>query len=287
MFGVGSGRAKERYVFRSEEDGMLLAGKVAIVTGASQGIGRACAERLANEGAKVLIADVNDELGFKVAEAINAAGGEAAFHICDVSERLDVHNLVAAALERYERIDVLVNNAAVLDDAPFLELEEAEFDRVITTNLKGSFLCAQAVAKQFVRQIEAEGGKSASPGSIVNMSSVNAWFALPDHVAYSVSKGGIAQLTKAMAIALASYGIRVNAVGPGSIATPMLDEVIKDKAFRTKVLSRTPLGRLGKPQEIAAIVAWLASEQASYVTGTTVYADGGRMPLNYVVPVTE
>ena len=126
-----------------------------------------------------------------------------------------------------------------------------------------------------------------SPGAIVNMSSVNAWFGLPDHVAYTVSKGGISQLTKAMAIALAPYGIRVNAVGPGSIMTPMLDEVIKDKAFRTKVLSRTPLGRLGKPEEIAAIVAWLASDQASYVTGTTVYADGGRMPLNYVVPVPE
>lgn len=265
---------------------MLLDGKIAIVTGASQGIGRACAERLAQEGAKVLLADINDELGTKVAEAINAAGGEAVFHTCDVAERLDVHNLVAAALDRYGRIDLLVNNAAVLDDKPFLELEEAEFDAVIRTNLKGSFLCGQAVARQLVRQVEAE-GENAKPGSIVNMSSVNAWFGLPDHVAYSASKGGIAQLTKSMAIALAPYGIRVNAVGPGSIATPMLDEVIKDKAFRTKVLSRTPLGRLGKPEEIAAIVAWLASEQASYVTGTTIFADGGRMPLNYVMPVSE
>lgn len=263
---------------------MLLQGKTAIVTGASQGIGRACAERLAQEGARVLLADINDELGPQVADGIKAAGGEAAFHSCDVAERLDVRNLIAAALERYERIDVLVNNAAVLDDQPFLELEEAEFDRVIRTNLKGSFLCAQAVAKQLVKQIAEEG---APPGAIINMSSVNAWFGLPDHVAYSVSKGGIAQLTKSMAIALAPYGIRVNAVGPGSIATPMLDEVIKDKAFRTKVLSRTPLGRFGKPEEIAAIVAWLASDQASYVTGTTVFADGGRMPLNYVVPVTE
>jgi len=260
---------------------MLLQGRVAIVTGAAQGIGRACAERLAKEGAKVVVADINDELGPQVAEAIRAAGGEAIFHACDVAERLDVHNLVAAALENYERVDILVNNAAVLDDKPFLELEEAEFDRVIRTNLKGAFLCAQAVARQLVKK---DGG---SPGAIVNMSSVNAWFGLPDHVAYTVSKGGISQLTKAMAIALAPYGIRVNAVGPGSIMTPMLDEVIKDKAFRTKVLSRTPLGRLGKPEEIAAIVAWLASDEASYVTGTTVYADGGRMPLNYVVPVPE
>lgn len=265
---------------------MLLQGKVAIVTGGAQGIGRACAERLAQEGAKVLVADVNDETGAEVANAINATGGEAIFHGCDVTERLDVHNLVAAALERYERVDILVNNAGVLDDKPFLELEEAEFDRVIRTNLKGAFLCAQAVAKQLVKQIS-EGGATASPGAIVNMSSVNAWFGLPDHVAYSVSKGGIAQLTKSMAVALAPYGIRVNAVGPGSIMTPMLDEVIKDKAFRTKVLSRTPLGRFGKTEEVAAVVAWLASDQASYVTGTTVYADGGRMPLNYVVPVAE
>jgi NAD(P)-dependent dehydrogenase (short-subunit alcohol dehydrogenase family) len=265
---------------------MLLQGRVAIVTGAAQGIGRACAERLAQEGAKVVVADINDELGTQVADGIKAAGGEAIFHACDVAERLDVHNLVAAALENYERVDILVNNAAVLDDKPFLELEEAEFDRVIRTNIKGAFLCGQAVARQLVKQIteKKDGG---SPGAIVNMSSVNAWFGLPDHVAYTVSKGGISQLTKAMAIALAPYGIRVNAVGPGSIMTPMLDEVIKDKAFRTKVLSRTPLGRLGKPEEIAAIVAWLASDQASYVTGTTVYADGGRMPLNYVVPVPE
>ena len=265
---------------------MLLQGKVAIVTGAAQGIGQACAERLAQEGAKVVVADVNDDLGQKVADGIKAAGAEAFFHACDVAERLDVHNLVATALARYERLDILVNNAAVLDDKPFLELEESEFDRVIRTNLKGSFLCAQAVAKQLVKQVT-EGGENAKPGAIVNMSSVNAWFGLPDHAAYSVSKGGIAQLTKSMAIALAPYGIRVNAVGPGSIATPMLDEVIKDKAFRTKVLSRTPLGRFGKPEEIAAVVAWLASDEASYLTGTTIYADGGRMPLNYVVPVSE
>jgi NAD(P)-dependent dehydrogenase (short-subunit alcohol dehydrogenase family) len=119
------------------------------------------------------------------------------------------------------------------------------------------------------------------------MSSVNAVFALPDHVAYSISKGGINQLTKAMAIALAPHGIRVNAVGPGTIQTPLLDGVIKDAAFRSKVLSRTPIGRFGQPDEVAAIVAWLASEESSYVTGTTVYADGGRLPLNYVVPVRE
>lgn len=260
---------------------MLLEGKTAIVTGAGQGIGRACAERLAREGAKVMIADIDDELGPKVVEAIAAAGGEAAFRACDVAERLDVHNLVAAALERFEHIDVLVNNAGVIDDAPFLELEEAEFDRVLETNLKGVFLCGQAVARQMVEQHAA--GQGRAPGAIVNMSSINQWFGMPDHVAYSVSKGGVAQLTKSMALALAPYGIRVNAVGPGTVETPLLADVVKDSNFRRTVMSRTPLGRFGKPEEIAAIVAWLASEQASYVTGTTVFADGGRMSLNYVV----
>ena len=152
-------------------------------------------------------------------------------------------------------------------------------------NLRGAFLMAQAVARQMVKQGRGKGGASA--GAIVNMSSINEQFGLPDHVAYSISKGGISQLTKAMAMALAPQGIRVNAVGPGTIDTPLIMSVVKDKAFRAKVLSRTPLGRFGQPEEIAAIVAWLASDEASYVTGTTVYADGGRLPLNYVVPVPD
>ncbi len=262
---------------------MLLDGKIAIVTGASQGIGQACAERLARDGAKVVVSDVNDEMGAKVVAGIKAAGGEAIYHRCDVSQKLDVHNLVAQTLEHFQAVDVLVNNAGVVDDKPFLDLDEGEFDRILRINLKGSFLCAQAVARQMVKQIEAGG----PAGAIVNLSSINAWFGLPDHVAYSTSKGGVTQLTKSMAIALAPHGIRVNAVGPGSIETPMLAEVVKDKAFRTKALSRTPIGRFGKPEEMAAVVAWLASEQASYVTGTTVYADGGRMGLNYFVPVKD
>ena len=182
---------------------------------------------------------------------------------------------------------MLVNNAGVLDDAPFLDLPTEEFDRIIGVNLRGAFLMGQAVARQMVKQGVPDGGRHVAAGAIVNMSSVNAVFALPDHVAYSISKGGINQLTKAMAISLAPHAIRVNAVGPGTIQTPLLDGVIKDAAFRTKVLSRTPIGRFGQPDEVAAIVAWLASEESSYVTGTTVYADGGRLPLNYVVPVRE
>ncbi len=262
---------------------MLLQDKVAIVTGAAQGIGLACAQRLIREGAKVILADVNDTAGQSAAADLNSNDNQAMYVSCDVSERLDVHNLMAACIETHGRVDVLVNNAGILDDAPFLELEEAEFERIIRTNLKGSFLVGQAVAKQMVKQAEGRGPN----GAIVNMSSINSFFALPDHVAYTVSKGGIAQLTKAMALALAPHKIRVNAVGPGTIATPMIDAVVKDEAFRQKVLSRTPLGRYGRSEEIAAVVVWLLSEEASYVTGETIIADGGRMSLNYMVDVPD
>jgi glucose 1-dehydrogenase len=246
---------------------MLLSNKVAIVTGAGQGIGRACAIRVAAEGAKVLVADVNITSGAEVVAAIQATQGQATFLACDVSKSADVTATVAKAVATYGRVDLLVNNAGVVDDSPFLDLTEAEFDRIIGINLKGAFLMAQAVGRQFVKQGRDANG---SAGSIVNMSSINAWFGLPDHAAYAMSKGGIMQLTKSMAVALAAQGIRVNAVGPGTIETP---------------LSRTPLGRFGQPEEIAAVVVFLLSEQASYLTGTTIYADGGRMPLNYTVPV--
>jgi glucose 1-dehydrogenase len=261
---------------------MLLPGKVAIVTGAAQGIGQACAARLAKEGAKVVLCDINEAGGQAAAQAI----GSDAMHVrCDVSKPEDVVGAVSATVKAHGRIDVLVNNAGVVDDAPFLDLGLEELDRVLSINLRGAFLMAQAVARQMVKQGEPKAGGSA--GAIVNMSSINERFGLPDHVAYSMSKGGIAQLTKSMAVALASQGIRVNAVGPGTIDTPLLANVVKDKAFRAKVLSRTPIGRYGRPEEIAAIVAWLASDEASYVTGTTIFADGGRLPLNYVVPVAD
>ncbi|MCB1549781.1 MAG: 3-oxoacyl-ACP reductase FabG [Hyphomicrobiaceae bacterium] len=265
---------------------MSLEDKVAIVTGAARGIGLACAQRLARDGAKIVIADIDEEGGARAAEELGSAGHEALFVSCNVSERLDVHNLMAVVLEAHDRVDVLVNNAAVLDAAPFLQLDEAEFERVLRINVKGSFLVGQAVARQMVRQLKDKSGRE-SGGSIINMSSVNDRFALPDHVAYTVSKGGISQLTKAMALALAPHRIRVNAVGPGSIMTPMLADVATDDDVRRRILSRTPLGRMGQPEEIAAIVAFLAGEEASYITGTTIYADGGRMPLNYTVDVDE
>ncbi|MDA7947192.1 MAG: SDR family oxidoreductase [Hyphomicrobiaceae bacterium] len=260
---------------------MDLKNKVTIITGAARGIGFACAERFIADGAKVVLADINEKGGENAAEQLSGSGEPPIFVECDVGERLDVHNLVAETVDAHGRVDVLVNNAAQLDSAAFLELEEEQFDAVLKTNLKGPFLVGQAVARQMVAQVE-NGG---TPGVIINMSSVNAVFALPDHLAYTVAKGGLSQLTKAMALALAPNGIRVNAIGPGSIMTEMLEKVATDEDVSNRILSRTPIGRFGEPSEVAAIAAFLASEESSYITGTTIYADGGRLALNYTVDV--
>ena len=261
---------------------MLLDNKVAIITGGGRGIGYAITRRFLEEGARVVIADIDNEAGAQAAEELKVFG-EVRFVECDVGERLDVRNLLAATVDAFGDVDVLVNNAAILAKGAFLDLDEADFDRVLRVNLKGAFLCSQAVARHMVERVEA----GATPGAIVNMSSVNAVFAIADQVPYSVSKGGISQLTKVTALALAPYGIRVNAIGPGSISTEMLESVMADPEARRRVLSRTPLGRIGEPREIAAIAAFLASDEASYITGQTIYADGGRLPLNYTVAVRD
>jgi NAD(P)-dependent dehydrogenase (short-subunit alcohol dehydrogenase family) len=257
---------------------MTLEGKVAIVTGGARGIGRACAARLARDGARVMIADIDDEEGARAAGDISASG-EAAFIRCDVGERLDVSNLVRGTAERFGAVDILVNNAGIVHADDFLDLDESDFDRVLRVNLKGAFLVGQAAARRMVEQI-ADGGE---PGVIVNMSSINAVVAIPNHVPYSVSKGGMRQLTNVMALSLAPHGIRVNAVGPGSIMTDLLRSVADDAEARRKILSRTPLLRIGEPEEVASIVAFLVSPDARYITGQTIYADGGRLALNYTV----
>lgn len=259
---------------------MALDGKTAIVTGAAGGIGYAIAERFLREGARVMFADIDVEKGER-AEADLQKLGDARFVKADVSKRLDVHNMVAATIDAFGDIDVLVNNAGIVHGAEFLEISEDDFDRVLAVNLKGSFLAGQAVARFMVDKVN--DGKPA--GAIVNMSSINAVFAIPNQVPYSISKGGVMQLTKVMALALAPYGIRVNAIGPGSIMTDMLSAVNADPAAKNRILSRTPMGRIGEPSEIASVAAFLASDNASYITGQTIYADGGRLPLNYTVPV--
>ena len=249
-----------------------LKGLVCIVTGGSQGIGEACVRRFAREGGHVVIADVADAPG----QALASELGGLYMH-CDVGDKAQVDALVAQTMAAHGHIDILVNNAGIFKAADFLEVTEADFDAVLRVNLKGSFLVGQAVAREMAKR-----GK----GSIVNMSSVNAVLAIAGIASYNVSKGGINQLTRAMALALVEKGIRVNAVAPGTIATELaVKAVLTSEEAKAKIMSRTPMKRLGEPSEIADVVAYLASDAASYITGEIVVVDGGRMVLNYVVPV--
>ncbi len=247
-------------------------GRVAIITGGAQGIGEACVRRFARENAKVVIADLDAARGEALAGELGAT-----WIACDVGDKAQVDALVAAAVQQHGRIDILVNNAGILRAADFLDITEADFDAVLRVNIKGAFLMGQAVA----RVMAGQGG-----GAIVNMSSINGTVAIPNIASYNISKRGINQLTRVMALALADKGIRVNAVAPGTIATEMAARaVLGSEEARIKVMSRTPMKRLGEPSEIADAVAWLASDAASYVTGEIVVVDGGRMPLNYTVAV--
>lgn len=248
------------------------AGRVCLVTGAAQGIGAACARRFAAEGAHVVLADVDDARGETLAAEL------AGLYVhCDVGDKAQVDTLVQRALAWHGRIDVLVNNAGIFRAADFLDVTEEDFDAVLRVNIKGSFLVGQAVARAMAQ---------ASGGAIVNMSSVNGTLAIPNIASYNVSKGGINQLTRVMALALADKNIRVNAVAPGTIATELAAKaVLTSDEAKAKIMSRTPMKRLGEPSEIADVVAWLASDAASYVTGEIVTVDGGRMTLNYTIPV--
>ncbi|WP_348699682.1 SDR family oxidoreductase [Duganella fentianensis] len=254
---------------------MKLSQKVAIVTGATQGIGLACAQRLIREGASVMLVDIKPEGAAAAAEL----GERARFFAADVSQKADVDAMVAATLAAFGRIDILINNAGVTHAANFLDVCEEDFDRVLRINLKSMFLCGQAVAREMVKQ---------HSGCIINMSSVNAELAIPNQVPYVVSKGAINQLTKVMSLNLVSHGIRVNGIGPGTILTELAKQaVMASPEARHTILSRTPMGRCGEPEEVASIAAFLASDDASYMTGQTLYVDGGRLALNYTVPVQE
>ena len=252
---------------------MKLSNKTAIVTGATQGIGLACASRLIAEGAQVMLVDIK-EAG---AEAAAALGPQAHFFCADVSQKADVDAMMTATLARFGHVDILINNAGVTHAADFLDVAEDDFDRVMRINLKSMFLCGQAVAREMVKR---------NSGVIINMSSVNAELAIPNQVPYVVSKGAINQLTKVMSLNLVEHGIRVNGIGPGTILTELAKKaVMGSPEARHTILSRTPMGRCGEPEEVASIAAFLASDDASYMTGQTLYVDGGRLALNYTVPV--
>ena len=254
---------------------MKLADNVAIVTGATQGIGLACARRLLAEGARVMLVDIRPD----GADAAAALGDGSRFFAADVSQKADVDAMIADTLHAFGRIDILINNAGVTHAADFLDLAEDDFDRVLRINLKSMFLCGQAAAREMVKQ---------GHGAIINMSSVNAQLAIPNQVPYVVSKGGVNQLTKVMALSLAPHGIRVNGIGPGTILTELAKKaVLGSEEARHTILSRTPMGRCGEPEEVAALAAFLASDDASYMTGQTIYADGGRLALNYTVKVDQ
>jgi NAD(P)-dependent dehydrogenase (short-subunit alcohol dehydrogenase family) len=259
---------------------MRMQDKVAIVTGGARGIGFGCAKVFVSEGAKVVIGDVRVEDGRKAAAALTKAGpGEAIFVKCDVARPADVQKLVDTGVAKFGKLDVAVANAGINRMADFLDMALEQWNEVLKINLTGVFLTNQYAARQMAKQ--------GTGGAIINMSSVNAVMAIPTIPAYVASKGGINQLTKVAALSLATKGIRVNAIGPGSISTEMARMVAKDPAVRHAQMARTPLGRYGEPEEIGRIALFLATEDSSYMTGQVLYPDGGRMALNYTVPVVE
>ncbi|MCU1400907.1 MAG: 3-oxoacyl-(Acyl-carrier-protein) reductase FabG [Acidimicrobiales bacterium] len=256
---------------------MRFENKVAVVTGAAQGIGKACAVRLLAEGAMVVLADI-------AADAVRATAAELGVPervhavVTDVSSKAQVDALVAEAVTTFGGVDIMVNNAGIAMIQDFLDISEADYEAVLAVNLKGPFFGVQAAARQMISQ-----GRG---GVIINMSSINSRLSNPRVTTYAISKGGLNQLTGTASIALAPFGIRVCGVGPGTIATEMIaGSFIRDEDEHRMVMSRTPAGRFGMPEEVAGVVAFLASDDASYMTGQTVYPDGGRLVLNYTVPV--
>jgi NAD(P)-dependent dehydrogenase (short-subunit alcohol dehydrogenase family) len=254
-----------------------LGGKVCLITGGAQGIGEACVRLFVEDGARVVFVDIHKAKGEALQAQLQQQGHDVLFMACDIGSKAEVESLLSKVIERLGQIDVLISNAGIFKAAPFLEVTEADFDEVLRVNLKGAFLIGQAVA----RVMKTQGG-----GAIVHMSSVNGVLAIPEIASYNVSKGGLNQLTRAMALALADDGIRVNAVAPGTIATELANKaVLTSEEARQKILGRTPMKRLGNPAEVAHVVAFLASDAASYITGEVITVDGGRMALNYTVKV--
>jgi NAD(P)-dependent dehydrogenase (short-subunit alcohol dehydrogenase family) len=232
-------------------------------------MGRSHAIAFAKEGAKVVVSDISLEDCEKVVKEIKKLGGEAMAVKCDVSKKEEVEEMVRKTIEKWGRVDVLVNNAAIAQFKPFLEMTEEDWDRTMDINLKGYFLCAQAVSKEMVKQ---------KSGVIINIASIamgQTGIGFPTLVHYVASKGGVVAMTEALALELAPYGIRVNSVSPGIIDTPMVNPVRADKKTLEGILMRVPMRRMGKPEEVSNLVLFLASDASSYMTGSNVVIDGG------------
>lgn len=246
---------------------MRLKDQVAVVTGAGRGIGRGIAQRYAAEGAAVVVAEVSPELGRETAELIRAAGGEGLCIPTDVTQRVQVEGMVHQATSTFGRIDILVNNAGLTGRASFLEMTDEVWDRMMAVNLTGPFLCTQAVARQMVR--------SKHGGRVINIASIESEAACPDQAHYAASKGGLLMLTRALACDLAPCGIRVNAIGPGTVDSG--HGAFNDPAVRARYESRIPLGRVATPRDVASAAVFLASDEAEYINGIVLYVDGGTI----------
>lgn len=248
---------------------MRLDAKVALVTGAGSGNGAAIAAGFAREGAKVVFADLNQEAAESCARAAKDAGGQAIGLKIDVSDSGSVAACMEKLLQEFGTIDILVNNAGIITRNPFLELTEQEWDKVMSVNAKGAFLCGQAAARQMAAK---------KSGAIVNITSISSFVALPNTVHYGASKGAVSMLTKHMALDLASYNIRVNAIAPGVILTAMTEGRLSNPEQRNASLQRILLGgRVGTPEDLVGAAVYLASDEARWVTGCTINVDGGWM----------
>jgi glucose 1-dehydrogenase len=249
---------------------MNLKDKVAIVTGAATGIGRAIATRFVKDGAKVVIDYVGEsEPADKLVDALKTIGGDGENVAADVSDPDQVAMLFSETIKRFGRLDVLVNNAGIEKKIPFVDIPKDEWDKVIAINLTGPFLCSQFAARQMVSQ----GGG----GRIINISSIHEDLAMPTNSPYCAAKGGLRMLMRTIAVELAPHGILVNNIAPGAVDTPMDAHLKNDKSEYRDLLEEIPMHRMGKPDEIAAMCAFLASESASYSTGSTFFVDGGMI----------
>lgn len=249
---------------------MKLKDKVAVIAGGTKGIGLGIALEFVREGAKVVVGGTNPKNGEEAMREIKTAGGDGLFVKCDVADLADLDNFIAQAVDRFGRVDIYVANAGINDanKTHFLEISPEQYDRIMAVNLRGMFFGGQKAAQQMLAQGDG--------GVIINMSSVNAHLALDSQVVYTVSKGGIQQLTKVQAVALAPHNIKVNAMAPGPIETDLLRRVGSDKELMDTILSRTPQGRIGTPKECGRLAVFLASNDSDFIFGQSIYIDGGR-----------